>query len=103
MRLQVHLRVKYYKLLLEALTIQAREVVLAEMSLQSIVIEVVLWVLTACPSIAKMASLMLISTMSIQLIFAVEPLATKAALRMALEATLVHCARIVVAKLLMTS
>lgn len=50
-----------------------------------------------------MATLVLLSTMCVQLVVAVEALATEAALRVALETTLINSARVVVAELLVLS
>jgi hypothetical protein len=47
-----------------------------------------------------MAPFMLVSTVGIQFIVAVKTLPTEAALRMALEAALVHSTRVVIAELL---
>jgi hypothetical protein len=101
MGLEIHLRIEYNEFLLQALVVQTREVVLVEMSLQSIIIEIILRVLASGPSIAKMAALVLVATMCVQFIIAIESFSTEATFRMTVESTLIDCSRIVVAKLLM--
>ena len=51
MRFQVHLRVKYDKLLVLALLVHAREMVAIEVLLKGIIIEEVLWIVATGPPI----------------------------------------------------
>jgi hypothetical protein len=103
MSFEIHFRVKYNKLLLKALVVQARKMVLTEVFLQLFIIEVVLWILAASSAIAKMTALMLVSAVNVQLIITIKSLPAESALRMALEPTLIDCAWIVVTILLVPS
>jgi hypothetical protein len=71
--------------------------IVAEMSLQRIVVEVVLWILSARASIAQVASFMLIAAVSVQFIITIESFAAESTLRMALESALIDCTRVVIA------
>jgi hypothetical protein len=75
-------------------------VVLPEVDLQGIVVNVVLRLTPLVLSIAYMASLVLISTMGVELVIPVETLPAEAALGVAFESTLIDCPGVVVAKLL---
>jgi hypothetical protein len=65
MCLQVHLRIKHDEFLVQTLPIWAKEVVFAEMVLQIVVVEEVLRPCTFAPAVAKMATLVLFSTMCV--------------------------------------
>ena len=75
--------------------------VFSEVKFQRIIVYIILLLASKIPPIANMALFVLISAMSIQLIIAIESLPAEATLRMALETTLVHGSRVVVAKLFM--
>lgn len=71
------------------------------MYLERIVIDIVLLFSAASfASIANVTALVLVSAMCVQLIVSIEALSAEAALGMAFETTLVNCAGIVIAKLL---
>ena len=101
MTLQIHLRVEDDKLLLQALGVETRKVILAKVLLKRIVVLEILWISSACPPIAKMASLMSIATMCIEFVISVESLPAESALGMTFKPTLIHSSRNVVAILLM--
>ena len=65
--------------------------------LELLVIEVVLWVCSAISPITNMASFVLLSAMSIQLIVPLEPLLTETTLWVSFKARLIYCAWIVIA------
>lgn len=67
--------------------------------LQRVVIDVILLLSSAVPAIAEVTSLMLVSTMHVEFIIAVEALTAEAAFGMTFESTLVYSSRIIVAKL----
>jgi hypothetical protein len=102
MCLQVHLRVEYGKLLLQALSVRAQEVVFPKVHLKGIVVDVVL--LLPAPivsSIADVTALVLVPTMRVKLVVSVKSLATEATFRVSLEAALIDRSGVIVAKLLM--
>jgi len=72
--------------------------VLLEMNFQRVVIEVVLLLAVVIPTIANMTLLVLVATVSIQLIISVESLPAETALGMSLESALINCARVVITK-----
>ena len=78
--------------------------VLLEMHLKGVVVDKIL-LFSAPPfsAIANVAALVLVSAMSVKLIVAIEALSTEATFRMSLEATLIYCSRVIVAKLLVLS
>jgi hypothetical protein len=98
--LQVHLRLEYDKFLFQALLVQADEMVLLKMVLKCVVIDVVLLLTVRRTSVTNVATLVLVTTMSVKLIVAVESLATKATLGVSLEATLIYGTWLVVTRLL---
>lgn len=100
MSLQIHLRVEYHELLLLALGVEAGMMIFVEMPLQRVVVLVVLRILAAGPSIAQMASLVLLSAVRVELVVAIESPPTEAALRMALEPALIDRAGVIVTELL---
>jgi hypothetical protein len=98
--LEVHLRLEDDEFLLQALFVKAEEVISLKVFLQSVVVQIVVR-LAWGSSIADMAPLMLLTTMSVQLIVAVEVLLAETASRVPLKSALVNGARLVVAALLM--
>lgn len=74
--------------------------VLAEVHLEGGVVEKVLLGAACVSAVAEVATLVLISAVSVQFVIPVEPLSTEPALWVAFEATLIHGTRVVVAKLL---
>jgi hypothetical protein len=97
---QVHLGVKYDKLLLETLPVRAQEMVLAEVDFQRVVVDVVLLLPATIASVADVAALMLVSAVGVQLVVPIEARVTEATFRMPPKAALVLCTRVVVAELL---
>lgn len=95
MRFQIHLSRKDDKLLLLALAIQAHKMVLAEVLLQRLVVDIVMWV-SAVLSIAKEAPLVLLSAMDVQLIITIEALSAETTQRMSLKTTLINRTRIII-------
>jgi hypothetical protein len=71
-----------------------------EVNLQSIVVDVVLLLTVGGPTVADMASLVLVSTVSVELVVAVESLPTESTLGVALEAALIDRTRFMIAMLL---
>lgn len=65
MRLEIHAGLKDNKLLLQTLLIQAKKMVLREVSLKGIVVNVVLLLAVGRATITDMASFVSISTMGI--------------------------------------
>lgn len=90
MALQIHLRLEYNKLLIQALLVQAEMVVFLEVVLERGIIDVVLLLAVSGLSIADVASLMLVTAMCIQFVISVESLATETAFRMASKTALVN-------------
>lgn len=101
MGFQIHLRLEHHKLLVQALFIQAKEVVLLKMIFERIVVDIILLLASTRPSVADVTSFMAIATMSIEFVVSVEPLATESTLGMTSKATLVHGARHIVTMLFM--
>jgi len=83
--LEIHFRVEDDELFLLAFLVQAREVIFAEMLLKRIIVDIVLRVVAASPSVTQMAPLVTFSAMSKQLVISIESLSTKAAFRVALK------------------
>jgi hypothetical protein len=81
---EVHVRLEYHKLLLQALPVIADEVILLEVRLQSIVVQVVMR-LPRVPSVTNETSLVLAAAVLVQLVVVVKPLSTESAERMTLE------------------
>ena len=78
--------------------------VFPKVHLERIVVDVVLlFPASSLPAVANVAALVLVSAMSVKLIVAVEALSAEATFRMSLEATLIYCSRVIVAKLLVLS
>lgn len=100
MGFEVHFRIKYNKFLLQALTVRAHEVVFPEVLLERIVVDIVLLLPASFSSVTDVAALMLVATMRVELIVSVEALSAESAFRVSLETTLINCAGVVVAKLL---
>ena len=97
--LQVHLRLKNDELFLQTLFIQASEMIFVEVILQCVVVNIVLLLTMGGASVTDVATFVFITAMSVQLVVAVEPLTTKATLRVSPEATLVYSSRLVIARL----
>jgi hypothetical protein len=100
MSLQIHLRVENHEFLFQAFSIGAKEVVFAEVYLESIVVNKVLLLSPFISPVTYVTSLMLVSAMGIQLIVAIEALSTKATFWVSLETTLVDSSGVVVTKFL---
>lgn len=98
MRLQIHLRIKNHKLLLQAFLIRTQKMILLKVYLKRVVIDVVLLLSASVTAIADMAALVLVSAMRVKFVVAIEPLGTETAFRMTLEPALVYCAWVVVAR-----
>lgn len=103
MCLQVHLGLEDHKLLVQALLIEAEEVISLEVILQSAVVNVVLLLPIPRPSITDMTALMFVSAVSIEFIISIEPLAAETAFRVSSESTLVNRTGNIIAMLLMSS
>ena len=58
-----------------------------------------MWLTSTVPTIADVASLMLVAAMCIELVIAVKTLTTETTLRMAFETRLIHGARVVISVL----
>lgn len=101
MSLEVHLRIKYNKFLLQTFSVWTHEMVFPEVLLERIVVHKVLLLPAPITAVANVAAFVLISTMCVQLIVSVEALATETAFRVSLEATLIDRARVIVTELLM--
>jgi len=65
MGLQIHLRLEHDEFLIQALLVQAQEVVFLEMVLERSIIDVVLLLAMSGSSIANVASLMLVTAVCI--------------------------------------
>jgi hypothetical protein len=74
--------------------------VFLEVALQSIVVDVVLLLTMGGTAVANVASFVLISTVSVEFVIAIESLPTESTLWVALEAALVDSTRFVIAMLL---
>ena len=72
-----------------------------KMLLQRVVVDVILLLAAPIPSIAYVAPFMFVPTMDVQFIIPIESLSTETAFRMSFEAALVHCAGMIISKLLM--
>jgi hypothetical protein len=96
MCLEVHLGLENHELLLQASLVQAEKMIASKVLFQRVIVNVVLRLAASAPSITDMATLVLVSAVSIQLVVAVEPYVTESAFRVALEPTLVDGARSVV-------
>jgi len=103
MRFQVHLRLKDHELLVQALLVEAEEVICLEVILQGTVVNVVLLLPIPRSSIADMAALVFVPTVSVEFIIPIEPLATETAFRVSSESTLVNRTGNIIAILLMPS
>jgi len=77
MCLQIHLRLEYYKLLLETFPVAADEVILLKVLLQRIVVKVIVW-LPRVPPVADETSFMFVSAMLVQFVIVIKPLAAEA-------------------------
>ena len=101
MCLHVQFRLEDHELLVQTLLIGAEEVVFAEMLLKRIVVNEILLIAALPTSITNMASFVLVSAMSIELVIAIKSRPTETTFRMTLEAALIYRTRIVVSKTLM--
>ena len=101
MSLEIHLRLKDDKFLVQTLLICTQEVVFPEVNLQGFVVHIILLLPSMIPSVANMALFLLISAMCVQFVIAIESLPAEATLRVALETALIHGSRVVVAKFFM--
>jgi hypothetical protein len=101
MCLEVHLRVEYDELLVQAVSVRTQEVIFSKVHLEGVVVDVVL--LLPAPTvlaIAYVAAFVLVPTMRVKLVVSIESLATEATLRVSLESALVDCAGVVVTEFL---
>jgi len=87
--------------LFEAVAIGAEEVVISEVLLERAVVYVILLLPTSVSPVTNVTSFMFVSAMRVQLVVTVEPLSAKSTLRMTPETTLISCAWIIIAELLM--
>jgi len=101
MSFEINLGIENDKLLLETFRIWTHKMVFAEVNLQSVVIDVVLWAESTISPVANMASFVLVTTMREQLVISIEPHSTEATFRMSLESALIDSSRVIVAKLFM--
>lgn len=97
---QIHFRIEHDELLFQTLAIGAKKVVFSKVVLKRVIIDIVLLLAAAVTSVANVAALVLVSTVRIQLIVAIESLSAKPAFRVSLEAALIDGARVIVAELL---
>jgi len=74
MRLQIHVRIKNDKLLLQTFSIRTQEVFLLEMHLERMVVDIVLLLSAPVTTIANVTALMLISAMQVELVVTIETL-----------------------------
>ncbi len=102
-RLEIHLGLKHNKLLVQTVLLHTEVVIFSKVNFERVVVDIVLLLPAGVPSIADMAALVPVSAVRIQLIVTIEALLAKSALRMPSETALVHCAGVVVPKLLMLS
>ena len=77
--------------------------VLAKVVLERVVVDIVLLLTTTVTSIADVAAFVLVTTMRVQLVVAIETFSTKATFRVSLEPTLVNGAWVVVTEFLVLS
>ena len=101
MSFEIDLRIEHHELLLQAFGVQTRKVVLAEMSLQRIVVKVVLRILSARSSITQMPSSILIAAVGVEFIITIASFAVEPTLWMTSESALIDGARVVIAILFM--
>lgn len=98
---EVHLRLKNVRLIRLAFGIQADKMSIGKVLLEFLVIEVVLRIAAAVPSITDMTSLMPLPTMSIEFVVPIKSLFAESTVWMALEARLVDCTWVIITKSLM--
>lgn len=101
MGFQIHLRLENNKFGIKTLLVEAEEVILLKVVLKCIVVDIVLLLPMARPSIADMAALVPVTAVGVELIVPVESLTTKPTFRMASESTLINGSRNVISILLM--
>lgn len=102
MCLEVHLRIKYCKLLVQTFAIRTQEMIFSKVLLQVVVIAEILRLFTAVTlAIADVTTFMLLSAVSIQFVVPIEPVSTESTFWMALETTLVNGSWVVVSEFLM--
>lgn len=97
---EIHLSFKNNKFFVQTFLIQAQKVVFLEMLLKSIIVDIILLLAVARLSITDMASLMLVSTMGVELVVSIEALTAKFTLGMSLETALVDSTGVIVAEFL---
>jgi hypothetical protein len=100
--LEVQLRFENDEFLFQALLVQAQEVILSEMGLESVVVQVVVWPAWRS-SVAYVAPLVLLAAVSVQFIIAVEVFSAESTLGMSPKSALIDSARLVVSTFLMLS
>lgn len=103
MSFQIHLRFEDHKFLLQTFWVQAEKVVALKMILKGLIINVVLLLTVGGTTITDMATFVFVSAVSVELVVAVEALATKSTLRVSFETTLIDRAGLIIAVLLMLS
>lgn len=101
MSLEVHLRIEYNELLLQALPVRTHEVILPEVLFQRVVVDIVLLLPAPFSAIADVTALVLVATMRVKLVVSVEALTAESTFRVSLKTALVDRARVVVAEFLM--
>lgn len=102
-RFQVHLRLEDNEFPLQTFRIQTEEVVLLEVFLKGIVVDVILLLAIPGPAVTDVTAFMSVTTVDIELIVTIEPLAAEATFRMASEASLVNSPRDVISVFLVLS
>lgn len=100
MSLKIHLGIEDNKLLLQAFSVWAHEMVFPKMLFERVVVDVILLLSAAISAIANVATLVLVSAMCVQLIVSIEALATETTFWMSLKPALIDSARVIVAELL---
>jgi hypothetical protein len=101
MCLEIHLRVKYNELLVQAVSVWTQEVIFPKVDLEGVIVDIVLlFPASTVSAIANVAAFVLVPTMRVKLVVSIESLATKATFRVSLESALIDCAGVVVAELL---
>ena len=65
MGLEVHFRLEYHKLLIQAFLIKAEEMVVSKVNLESIVVQIILLLPACLPPVADMAPFVLVPTVSV--------------------------------------
>ena len=71
------------------------------MAFKGIIIDIILLLSVGRTAVADMASFVFVSAVCIELVIAIESLATETTFRMSLKAALVNCTRLIISVLLM--